>query len=134
MTNIVENKNHVRGLINQSSLAKLIGMQERLLHSIDNLPDEIAEEDVGLLDAIETIVGLSENDADMQETIQAFLKLQEVWKGLIAIEEQTLKDQTAIIQEGIRRFDEIKARRDQNPEAPIDDLLAPIVINPTPVP
>ena len=103
MFNIIEKKNQVRELINRSSLVKLMGLQERLLHSVDSLPDEIAEEDVGLLNAIQTIVELSENDADMQETIQTFLRL-----------------------------DEIGRRRSADPKAPIDDLLTPIVVTPAP--
>src|SRR3989344_3334773 len=104
MVNITEKKKQVRELVIQSSLVELMDMREKLLHSVDTLPDEIDEEDVGLLDAIQTIVESSENDVEMQETIQTFLRL-----------------------------DEIGRRRSVDPEAPIDDLLVPIVVNPTPV-
>ena len=132
MINITEKKNQVRELINQSSLCKLMGMQEKFLRDIANLPDEANEEEEKALDMLQKAINLSENDPDMQETIHTCLKLREAWKDLVVIEEQTLKDQIAIVQEGIRRLDEIKARRDRDPEASIDDLLVPVVINPVP--
>lgn len=97
MANIIEKKNRVRELINQSSFCKLLGVQEKLLHNMANLPDEANEEEESALDALHKVVELPENDSDMRETIAIFLRL-----------------------------DEIKARRDRDPNASIDDLLVPI--------
>ncbi|OGN09547.1 MAG: hypothetical protein A2606_02025 [Candidatus Yanofskybacteria bacterium RIFOXYD1_FULL_42_10] len=93
MINIIDKKNRVRELINQSLFCKLLNAQKKLLRGLDNLPDEIDERDIGLIDAIQMIVESSENDPEMQETIKIFLRLEE-----------------------------IKSRRTADPKATIDDL------------
>ncbi len=97
MTNIIDKKNKVRELVNQSSLCKLMGLQEKFLRGIDNLPDEANEEEEKALDMLQKVIQLSEDDSDMQETVKTFLRL-----------------------------DEIVARKHKDPDAPIDDLLKPI--------
>lgn len=96
MINIVEKKKQVRELVAQSSLYKLLGKQESLLKHLDNLPDEIPEEDLPLLSGLQALIETSENDADMRETVDMFLRL-----------------------------DEMKLRRDQDPNAPLEDLIKP---------
>lgn len=94
MINIIEKKNRIKSLISRSSFCKLLNAQEKLLHGLENIPDEIDEKDIGLLDAIQTMIESSENDPGMQETIKIFLSL-----------------------------DEIKRRGAIDPNAPIDDLI-----------
>lgn len=97
MINITEKKKMVAELVQHSSLCELLDMKERLLQSLANLPDELDERDLPLLNGIETMVKSSEEDADMKGTVEMFLRL-----------------------------DEIGRRRSANPDAPIDDLLGPI--------
>lgn len=101
MINVTEKKKLVRELVLQSSLCKLMGKQEGFLKYLDGLPDEITEEDLPVLNGLQAIIEASESDSDMKETLDMFLRL-----------------------------DEMGRRRVADPNAPIDDLLMPIEVKP----
>lgn len=88
-------KKEIQELIKVSSLCDLMGKQGELIQRVEALPDEASEEEEKLLETIKILIQESESDPEIKEVISTFLRTRQ-----------------------------IKARRDKDPAAPIDDLLS----------
>lgn len=98
------------------------------LEALSKFPTEADAEEEELIDVFLEIMKL-ENDPYVIAGVKGVSMITELLLGLMKIEEDTCKKILAIKLEGIRRFDEIKKRLDENSNADVSDLLTPIKIN-----